>query len=106
LYFSKTVILAYEISLSAEKFILQFQVKLMKRIQQKKQNREMVPDKKTLGKMPVFNCPCGAKILIVPDLGEMNKAIENHLAEHKKITGQSLTEELLAQEILMAVADA
>lgn len=57
-------------------------------------------------KMPVFNCPCGAQILIVPDLCEMSKAIEKHLVEHKKITGQSLNEETLAQEILIAIAEA
>jgi hypothetical protein len=27
-------------------------------------------------KMPVFTCSCGTKILIVPDLREMNKAIK------------------------------
>lgn len=62
--------------------------------------------KKTQKEMPVFNCPCGIKILIVPDLPEMNKAIENHLIEHKKITGQDLSEEFLAQEILIAIAEA
>jgi hypothetical protein len=36
----------------------------------------------------------------------MNKAIENHLVEHKKITGQDLSEEFLAQEILIVIAEA
>jgi hypothetical protein len=79
----------------------------MKRNNQKKLSGEKtVPENKTWAKMPVFICPCGAKILIVPDLAEMNKAIENHLAEHKRITGQCLSEEFLAQEILLAIADA
>ena len=56
--------------------------------------------------MLVFNCPCGVKILILPDLPAMNKAIKNHLIEHKKITGQTLSEETLAQEILKTIADA
>ena len=56
--------------------------------------------------MPVFNCPCGVKILIVPDLPEMNRAIEHHLVLHKKITGEALSEEILAQEILIAIAQA
>jgi hypothetical protein len=36
----------------------------------------------------------------------MNKAIESHLIEHKKITGQHLSEKFLAQEILIAIAQA
>lgn len=55
--------------------------------------------------MPIFNCSCGIKILIVPDLPAMNEAIENHLIEHKKITGQDLSEENLAQEILIAITE-
>lgn len=53
--------------------------------------------------MPVFNCPCGTKILIVPDLDGMNRAIKNHLIEHKKLTGLGLTEEQLTQEILKVI---
>lgn len=61
--------------------------------------------KKARKKMPIFNCSCGIKILIVPDLPAMNEAIENHLIEHKKITGQDLSEENLAQEILIAITE-
>jgi hypothetical protein len=43
--------------------------------------------------MPIFNCVCGTNILIVPDLAEMNRAIKNHVIEHKKLTGLRLTEE-------------
>jgi hypothetical protein len=35
------------------------------------------------GKKPVFRCSCGVKILIVPDLPEMKKAIKNHIVEHE-----------------------
>lgn len=62
--------------------------------------------KETLEKMPVFNCSCGVKILIVPDLPAMNEAIENHLIEHKRITGQILDEEIFVQEILISLAEA
>lgn len=56
-------------------------------------------------RMPVFICSCGVKLLIVPDLTAMNKVIEEHLIEHKKLTGKSLSEEALAQEILKAIAE-
>ena len=39
--------------------------------------------------MPLSNCPCGIKILMVPDLPEMNKALENHLLVHKKLLGRT-----------------
>jgi hypothetical protein len=58
------------------------------------------------GKMPVYSCSCGAKILIVPDLLEMCNAIKNHLVEHRELSGQILTEEYLTQEILIAIMEA
>lgn len=61
--------------------------------------------KEDFEKMPVFKCSCGAKILIVPDMSSMNKAIENHLVEHKKITGEDLNGEILVQEILIALSE-
>jgi hypothetical protein len=73
------------------------------------QDNKIIPkvhSKKVRKKMVVFNCSCGAKILIVPDLPEMNKAIEEHLIEHKKLTGKSLSEDVLTQEILIALAEA
>jgi hypothetical protein len=33
----------------------------------------------------LIECECGAKILLLPDLKEMNCAIEAHVAEHQKI---------------------
>jgi hypothetical protein len=57
------------------------------------------------GKMPVFSCSCGVKILVVPDLREMDKAIENHIVEHRKLSGQILTRDSLTQEILKVIIE-
>ena len=78
---------------------------LIKRNQQtevisKKQN------KKTQKEVHVFNCPCGTQILIDPDLKAMNEAIKNHIVEHKKLTGQCLTEDILREDILKVVVKA
>jgi hypothetical protein len=35
--------------------------------------------------MPTIRCVCGAEMLVVSDLNAMNRAIENHVAEHKKM---------------------
>ena len=35
-------------------------------------------------KMPLIRCRCGADILLVPNVKEMSKAIEEHVEEHKK----------------------
>ena len=32
--------------------------------------------------MPTIRCVCGAEMLVIPDLNAMNRAIENHVAEH------------------------
>jgi hypothetical protein len=61
--------------------------------------------KSTNKKMPIFNCSCGAKILVIPDLQEMEKAIKNHLIEHKKATGQLLTEDMVAEGIINALSE-
>ena len=34
--------------------------------------------------MPTIRCLCGIRILVVPDLKAMNRAVKNHVAEHKK----------------------
>jgi hypothetical protein len=34
--------------------------------------------------MPTIRCVCGTRILVVPDLKAMNRAIKNHVAEHKQ----------------------
>lgn len=57
------------------------------------------------GKILVFSCSCGAKILIIPDLLEMNKAIKNHVVEHRNLSGQILTEDDLTHQILKVIID-
>lgn len=43
------------------------------------------PAKKTNGtNLPVIVCTCGAEILLIPNVQEMNKAIEAHILEHTK----------------------
>lgn len=32
----------------------------------------------------IITCKCGAKVMLVPDIRAMNKAIEFHLLAHKK----------------------
>ena len=55
--------------------------------------------------MPAIRCVCGLRILIVPDLKAMNRAIKNHVAKHKQMNYglefDSL-EEFLTEQILMA----
>jgi len=57
--------------------------------------------------MPTIRCVCGSRILVVPDLKAMNRAIKNHVAEHKRadygIEFDSL-EEFLAEQILMVAS--
>lgn len=45
-------------------------------------------------RMPIIHCICGAPILVLPDLKAMNKAIENHIAAHKRKNNVDLTDEL------------
>jgi hypothetical protein len=33
-------------------------------------------------RMPIIKCRCGAKILLLPDLNAMNKAVEAHARSH------------------------
>jgi hypothetical protein len=56
-------------------------------------------------KMPIYRCSCGKCILIVPDIAQMNKAIREHLLEHKSANGKHLTEETLTAEILAAICN-
>jgi hypothetical protein len=41
--------------------------------------------------LPVIQCTCGFKLLLLPDAEVMGQAIENHTLEHKK--KYSLTDE-------------
>ena len=58
--------------------------------------------------MPTIRCMCGLRILIVPDLKAMNRAIKNHVAEHKKadygLVLDSL-EEFLTEQILIVASE-
>jgi DNA-directed RNA polymerase subunit RPC12/RpoP len=57
--------------------------------------------------LPTIRCMCGSRILIVPDLKAMNRAIKNHLAEHRQTNyglGFDSLEEFLTEQILMAAS--
>jgi len=57
--------------------------------------------------MPTIRCLCGLRILVIPDLKAMNRAITNHVAEHKQadcgLVFDSL-EEFLTEQILIAAS--
>jgi hypothetical protein len=59
-----------------------------------------------LMKMPIYKCVCGKQILIVPDMHEMGIAINNHVIEHNKSKRKRLTEETLTQEIIKTIIEA
>lgn len=46
-------------------------------------------------KMPIVTCVCGAKILVVPDVAAMDRAIKNHKAEHKNADEEFLISQIL-----------
>ena len=56
-------------------------------------------------RMPIVRCVCGSEILVVPDSKAMNRAIKNHVAEHKRM-GYSLVpdllEDFLTKQVLIA----
>ena len=55
-------------------------------------------------RMPTVRCVCGKRILVVPDLKALNRAIENHVTEHKQADYglvPDLLEEFLTQQILI-----
>ena len=55
--------------------------------------------------MPVFSCSCGDKILVVPDVTEMDKAIKNHIVVHRKLSGQRISVDDLTQQILKFIIE-
>jgi hypothetical protein len=77
-------------------------VALITNIQKIKNHTEKATPKVIKGKMPIFRCSCGAEILILPDVPAMNKAIKNHIRQHK-LRGQPIAEETITQEILIAL---
>ena len=65
------------------------------------------------GTLPIIRCTCGASILLLPDLKAMNKAIENHLAQHKELSrefslqlkGTDKTRKFLLHQLFDLVAE-
>jgi hypothetical protein len=59
--------------------------------------------------LPVVVCSCGAEILLIPNVKEMNKAIEAHIAEHtKKIKSTKEAEaeaERIRDDLIIKVLD-
>ena len=56
---------------------------------------------------PIIKCVCGFKILVIPDLKAMNRAIKNHIAEHKQVDYALVPdylEEFLTEQILTATS--
>ena len=41
------------------------------------------------GGMPLIRCLCGAKILLIPDMKAMNRAIGNHIDEHIRMNSKT-----------------
>ena len=58
--------------------------------------------------MLTVRCVCGTRILVVPDLKAMNRAIKNHITEHKQsdygLLHDSL-EEFLTEQILIVASE-
>jgi hypothetical protein len=57
-------------------------------------------------RMRTIRCACGFEILVLPDLKAMNRAIKNHVAEHKQARDgsdrlDSLTEFLTEQTLIV-----
>jgi hypothetical protein len=42
-----------------------------------------VQDYSLKSRLPIIKCECGYEILLLPDLKAMDKAVQNHLLEHK-----------------------
>lgn len=51
--------------------------------------------KESASNMPIVKCACRAKILLVPDLAAMDRAIKLHMARHKGANEQFLIEQIL-----------
>jgi len=58
--------------------------------------------------MPTIRCVCDTIILILPDLKAMNRAIKNHVAEHKQADYgliPDFLEEFLTEQVLIAASE-
>jgi len=54
--------------------------------------------------LPLVRCECGHEILLLPDLKNMGKAIEEHAMEHKNKYGLTQEEADAIQDNLIAQA--
>jgi hypothetical protein len=52
--------------------------------------------------MPIIKCSCGFKILVIPDLKAMDRAIKNHVTNHKKAFSKRFTDFLTEQVLIVA----
>jgi hypothetical protein len=48
-----------------------------------------------LDKMPVVECKCGEKILVVPDVVVMGEAVKKHVQAHKECDERFLSQEII-----------
>lgn len=59
--------------------------------------------------MSTFRCLCGSEILVLPDLKAMNRAVKNHVAEHKQADDGSVSldslEEFLTEQVLIVSSE-
>ena len=62
--------------------------------------------------LPTLKCVCGEEILVVPDLEEMDKAIKDHIAKHKRTENDEeesgrlgYLEQYLVEQLLKIAAD-
>jgi hypothetical protein len=76
----------------------------MKNIQSLKSVDDEFVEKVKALRMPIYRCSCGGDILVVPDLAAMNKAIQQHIGHHNRITGDRLSEETLTNAILRVIS--
>jgi hypothetical protein len=56
-------------------------------------------------RMNIVKCVCGFKILVVPDLKAMDRAIKNHVAEHKQANkGSKRLAEFLTEQVIIVAS--
>jgi hypothetical protein len=66
-------------------------------------NSKRKVDQKDLKLKSIIVCQCGEQILLVPDVKEMNLALEIHVNEHKKnykisdVEAEAILDDLIAQ---------
>jgi hypothetical protein len=69
--------------------------------------------KNRCGFMPIIRCVCGAKILLTPDIAEMNHVIEKHVRENHSVAQENKQEplppsqvkQILVQQILKLASE-